>query len=827
MTLVVAGPGYGKTVAAGHWLDAEPATVAWVSLDRGDDAPASFWASVATSLLGATGGVGREALGMLDEEQDPSRVAACLLAELTDAGSPLVLVLDDVHVLRSVPLLAELALFTERLPPQVRIVATSRVDPQLPLGRWRASQRMAEVRQRDLQFTAEEVGALFAASGIEGVAAGDVEFLAERTEGWAAGLQLAVLSLRDRTDPHEYIRSALQGDQGIVDYLLGEVLASLSDDDRDLVLDLSILEAFDVDLAVAVAGTPDAGQRVRSLEARNLLLLPADDLGERFRFHQLLREFLQAELRWRAPDRVAGLHRAAADHLESVGRDHEAAVHLVAAGELDRAFRLMVDPAWQLVDRGEVIAARRRLDLLPEGAIGNDEDRLLDYLVLLAAAGQVEDASRLIARLEADGWVADLGWLQQVQFHGIRSMLEYIQGDLRASQLSLLHCVELLDGIEMRGRVLDRLGGVLVRHAIDERRLDVAAWWLEAMEDHTNESVVVRDLLPASLRARLGFELGRLDEAERLARHVVDAAVADGLGTIAPAGEARIVLAEVLVERGRLAEADDHAAAAAQDMAERRLTVAEVRARLVAVEVATTRFGPASGRRMIEATRRTLEHRYLGRDVLWWLAAAEARLCLLDGDRVEAQRLLALLPASNGRHLLVARTAMLAGDHAGTVAALGALRDPSLREQIEALLIEALASERSTALERVRAAAALAADHGLFHTFLREGPDVVRLARKAQLDAPAPELALVLERVSPARGATKASSFADPLAERELELLRLLPTHLTYGEIAAEMCVSINTVKTYQKALFRKLNASRRAEAVAAGRSAGLLEAAS
>lgn len=828
VTLVVAGPGYGKTVAVRQWLGAQAATIAWVSLDRNDDSSRQFWASIATSLQRATGTIGLEALQMLDGEQSSGAVVAALLAELPRTGPPLVIVLDDVYVLRSVPLLGELTLFLERLPPPVRVVATSRVDPQLPLGRWRASQRMAEIRQQDLRFTNDEAWALFEASGMAGVEPEDVAFLAERTEGWAAGLQLAVLSLRDRDDPHTYIRSSLMTNRGIVDYLLGEVLASLSEHDRDVILDLSVLDSFDADLAVAVTGRPDAAQRVRSLESRDLLLIPADDRGERYRFHQLLRELLVAELRWRAPGRDLALHAAAADHLESIGALPEAARHLVAAGEIDRAFRLIVDPAWELLDRGQVVAARQRLDLLPDGVIGTDIDRTLAYLVLLTAAGRVEEADRWTARLGSEDSLAGFTWLQLVQFYGLRAMVEYIRGDLAQSQLSLLHCLDLLGDLELRGPVLDRLGALLVRHAIDDRNLDAAEWWLAVMDDHQNESLVVRELLPAAMEARLAMELGHLDRSERLARHVVETADAQRLGPVAPVGEARTVLAEVLLANGVLAEADEHATVAAQDMAERSLTVAEVRARLVAVEVATARFGPVSGRQLLAATRRTLERRYLGTDIRWWLDAAEARLCLLDGAPVDAQRLIDRLPPSNVRLLLEARAGLLTGDGlmvSRALDALDAMNDPSPREQIEALLLRAQLDPRARANEQLRAAAALTVRSGLTHTFLREGPEVVRLARRANVEGPTPQLANLLERVAPARRPAGIGSFAEPLADRELVLLRLLPTHLTYREIADHMCVSINTVKTYQKALFRKLDAAKRSEAVAVARQAGLIDA--
>ena len=235
---------------------------------------------------------------------------------------PLVIVLDDVHVLRSGPLLDELSLFIERLPPPVRVVATSRVDPQLPLGRWRAAGRLIEVRQEDLRFTDDEARGPLRSER-------HVRRAARRTwRSWPSGPRAGRRGCNSPCCRFEAVttRTTTSGrrstsDRGIVDYLLGEVLASLSPDDRRLVLDLSILDDFDADLAVAVTGRPDAAQRVRSLETRNLLLLPADNRGERFRFHQLLRDLLVAELRWQSPgSRPASCTLPAAAHLELVGR---------------------------------------------------------------------------------------------------------------------------------------------------------------------------------------------------------------------------------------------------------------------------------------------------------------------------------------------------------------------------------------------------------------------------------------------------------------------------------------------------------------------------
>ena len=819
-TLVVAGPGYGKTVVVNQWLNVSDTPVSWVSLDASDDRPEQFWQYVAESICRTTGGVGAESLMMLADEQHPDLVVAALLADLSGLTRPLIVGLDDVHVLRSPDLLVQLAAFIERAPAQVRFVATSRVDPQLPLGRWRVAGRLGEVRQDGLRFTADEAAELFAARGLADVEPADVALLVERTEGWAAGLHLAVLSLLGRPDAHDYIKSSLAADRGIVDYLIGEVLDLLGDDDRELVLDLSIIEDFDADLAVAVTGRGDAARRIRSLEARNFFLLPADDRGERYRFHQLLRELLTAELRWRTPGRTAQLHAAAAEHLESVGEFREAARHLVLAGRLEHAFSLIVEPAWELLDRGDVTAARQWLDLLPDGLIASDLDRTLAYLVLLTAAGRVEEVDRWIVRLE----VEDLSLLQQVQLFGVRAFVEVLRGDLRSSQLSLLRCLDLLGGGELSGPVLDRLGGLIVRHAIDDQRYDAAQWWLAAVRENQSPSLVVRDLLPTALAASLAFATGQPRDAERMARHVVEVADAQQLGPVAPAEEARVVLAEILLERGQFVEAEEQAALAAERMAERAFTLVEFRARRIAVEATTARFGAASGFRLLEASRRALEHRRLGAEVRTALDVLDARTSLLVGDRPRAERLIGGLPPDDQRHLVQARCQLLAGDAPQAIGTLEQMRTPTAAEQIEQLLLRAQADNGPSAHAAVRTAAELAVAYERRHSFLREGPAVLRLARRAQQEQPTDALAALLADVAPSRGPVGTAMFTEPLTDRELALLQLLPTHLTYREMADDLCVSINTVKTYQKAVFRKLESSKRSEAVATARRAGLLE---
>jgi LuxR family maltose regulon positive regulatory protein len=822
-TLVVAGPGYGKTVVVGQWLDDQDGAVAWVSLDANDDGSAVFWRYVTEGIRRATGHVGTEALRMIEHEQAPYSVLSSLLSELVAATDELTVVLDDLHVIRSRAVLDELAFFIERLPRTVRVVALSRVDPALPLGRWRVSGGLTELRQQHLVFQTDEASALFGAELELAVDEDDVAFLNERTEGWAAGLQLAALSLRGREDPHEYIQSMLADDRLIADYLVGEVLDRLSESDRALVLDLAVLDDFDIELAAAVTGHRDVGDRVRSLESRNLFLLPVDQHRARFRFHQLLRELLQGELRWRAPDREALLHARAAEHLRSRGAIHEAVGHFVAAGQLDVAYELVAAPSWQNVDLGNLAAARHWLASFPPEFVERDPGRVLTHVLLLTASGRVDDAHSLLRRF-GDGSDADAAALAR-QRVALLTIVEYIRGDLEACRRAAQHCLDLIGDEPLAGAALDRVGGVLVRLAVDARDVPEAEHWIGRVGVPGSESLVLSDLLPGVLVARIALLAGRLSEAESTARRVLELAGRHEIRTVIPVGEAHMTLAAVLLETGRLPEAELHNTMAVEILAELGITMLEAEARLLAVTGATARFGPRAGLALLEVTRRAFGDRYLGPHIHERFNATECRLRLLTGDLTEAQGLLEDLPAGTDRDLLVARCFVLEGrfdDVARTLRDHDAARW-TVAAQIEALTLLARSQPVTDANDHVRHAASLSMTHRCLHTFLREGPDLLRIARRAHRAAPSAEIAELLALAEPASRSVERPTFTDPLTEREQMLLDMLPTHLTYQEMANDLCVSINTVKTYQKTVFRKLNASSRSEAVATARSARLL----
>lgn len=823
LTLLVAGPGYGKTVALSQWLDTLACTRAWISLDSYDDSPRMFWRCVVEAVRRAAGGVGTESAQMLEQDAALQSVLTRFLVELDELEQPMLLTLDDLHVIRSEELMDQLVSFVEQLPPEVRIVASTRVDPMLPLGRWRASGVLNELREAELKFDRNEVTRLLASRRTPSIAVVDQGDLLELTEGWAVGLQLALLSYEGNPEPTEYVRSALAGDRLITDYLVSEVLDRLTEEDRTLIFDLSILHDFDSSLAVAVTSNPDAGNRIRSLEERGLFILPVDKARQRFRFHQLFREFLQHELRWRAPERIPNLHRRAAEHFVAEAEVQSAVRHLVAAEDVDAAYQLVAATAWRHLDLGDVGGARHQLDTFGRDFVGSDVDRILDYMVLSAAAGRLGEAASWAARLEAQSVHRPLTPAQNLRNVAQRAQIEYIRGDLEASELSALHCLDLLGGQPFEGTPVHRLVAFLVRQAIDRGDLAEARRWMPFVADLTSDSNVLSHLIPQTLAARLAWAEGALTEAEDAAREVISHCDRGGLAGVRVLGEANFALAGVLHETGRLKEAEEVAVAAVEIGYESDIPLLEVSARVLLVSLMTTCLGPLAGLAALDTTRRTFAGRYIGDRVTAMLDEAECRLRLLQGDSHGARRLLAGLGSSRQRDLLAARTHISAGRLDEAVHAVG---DPDLgtmEHQIEASILLAHSTESAVSVEHLHRAMSLGVSRGYFHIYAREGVKLVSDLRRVCAERPSTELGELLERLDPGTGAAEHSVFIEPLTDRETALLELLPTHLTYREVANELCLSHNTVKTYQKSVFRKLGATSRSDAVAIARSKGLI----
>jgi LuxR family maltose regulon positive regulatory protein len=704
LTLVSGPAGGGKSVLVGSWCEARNGTaLAWVSLDAADDDPVRLWTYVATAVDRVRPGIGRPAL---DRLRSPAASVTTAVDELVNGiaayREPLKIVLDDLHVLREESTLRALEHAVERLPHGARVVATTRVDPPIRLGRLRAKGALGELRAKDLAFTLDEARDLLV--GQEGIrlADEDLALLVERSEGWAAGLYLAALWLRDHPDPSAGVRDFTGDHRHVADFLSGEVIEALDPDTRTFLLRTSVLGRLTGALCDAVAATTGSRKLLARLASSNLFLVPLDGRGEWYRFHHLFGELLRIDLRRAHPGHVTELQRRAAAWCRAEGLLEEALEYAGAAGDDSLVAEILVEHHRSLLRSGREATLLRWVGRL-------DSPMLLEHPEL-PAMGAI--ASGLLARPASER----------------ARLLELAERSSRERPERWSPYVE--SGVSLaRGVWIDGDTGRAIRHGRAAAELGRQG----------------ADEIAVAALASLSFALyiaGEVDESRRVAEEAVRRPDA----VERPHG---LVVA--------------HSTLALLDVAEDHVSAAEANAHL-ALDTAT-----AAG--LGSSWSAGLAHTAFG-------AVLAARNDLARGER-EAVRGEALRRAP----------------------------EPTV-EHVHAVVV--LAGIR---VARRRLAAA-ARDLRLVRESLQAFADPGRL----------PELA---ERVELALAA--ANNGASPSGEQpsasELAVLRLLATDLTQREIGRRLFLSLNTVKTHTRGLYRKLGATSRQEAVDRAVALGLLDA--
>jgi ATP/maltotriose-dependent transcriptional regulator MalT len=408
LVLVCAPAGYGKTVLLADWVRRSEHPAAWLSLDAGDNDPARFWRHAVAALDRARPGVSDRMAALLGPPAPSSfqGFVTALINELAaepDAGEAL-LVLDDYHVIGAQSVHESLAFLLEHRPAGIRTVLASRSDPPLPLARLRARGQLAELRAAELRFTPDEAAALLRHAGAgSGLALPDasVAALAARAEGWAAGLQLAGLSLRGQQDVAGFVAAFTGSHRYILDYLTEEVLERQSEQVRAFLLETSVLDRLSGELCDAVTGRAGSQVLLEQVEQAGLFLVPLDEVRGWWRYHHLFADLLRARLQQEQPARAAQLHRNAAAWYQRHELADDAIRHATAAADMTWAARLIeqhFDAFFYL--RGETATIRRWLSALPADVLRSRPRLLLIEAQLAAAGGRLDVVERSVAAAE-------------------------------------------------------------------------------------------------------------------------------------------------------------------------------------------------------------------------------------------------------------------------------------------------------------------------------------------------------------------------------------------------------------------------------------------
>jgi LuxR family maltose regulon positive regulatory protein len=825
--------------------------VAWVTVERGEHEAQRFWLSVIDQLAAAAGRDGFVERVAATPAFGGQAVVERLLSDLQSIEQPVVLVIDDLHELQSQEALQWLGLFLAGFPPEFRVVLITREDPDIGLHRLRLSGALTEIRDLDLRFSLQETRELIDASGIR-LSDTAVARLHARTEGWAAGLRLAAISLAAHPDPERFVAEFSGSERTVAGYLLAEVLAHQPPEVRDLLLRTSVLERVCGPLADALTGGTGSEAQLQDLEDANAFVTSLDVGRTWFRYHHLLADLLALELRRSSPAIIEPLHRTAALWFEEHGYVVESVRHAQAAGDWEHAGRLLADNYVDLVFDGRKATLRASLGAFPVDAPEQDPELALAFATGRLYDGLLDESAAYIAAAERRA--ARVPQERRRVF------------DLRLASATLWQACQLgdLDAARQAMRSFEAQSADSPARADDHRasalmNLGVAELWSLHMD------AACRNLEEAlALARRIGrpyLEIGCLGylalaavvsgssvpDALRLSEEAVTIAEAHGWGTHRIVGPAVAAGAAALAWLGRLDEAERWL----ERVEREKSTTDESEIEPVLhyargfVRLGQSRFADALDdfRATERLQRRHARQHALSVDVPAWILHAQ----ILMGDTGQARAGLAALgPQERERAgMRIAAAELALADHRpqNAAAALAPLterapepmvEDPgqvlSLRRaMVHALLLEAVARDQLDDLDGAEASVEQALEltelDGMMLPFLLvpvrdllERHPVHRTAHAALLARIRNALAGSLPQPE-----HQPAPLQDPLSDAELRVARFLPSNLKSPEIAAELFVSTNTVRTHMRHIYSKLDAHSRSEAVARARELGLL----
>jgi LuxR family maltose regulon positive regulatory protein len=863
---VSAPAGFGKTTLLAEWLDetaGQDHSVAWLSLDPADNEPASFWTYVVTALRTAVPGMGSGALELIASSPLPTElVLTTVVNELAAAPTSVWLVLDDYHVIDSHDVRDGMTFLLEHLPPHVHVVLSTRADPDLPLSRWRVRRELAEVRAAELRFTSEEVAAYLNEVAELDLAAEDVAALEGRTEGWIAALQLAALSLQGRDDATGFIARFAGNDRYIVDYLVEEVLQHQPDGVRHFLLQSAVLDRLTASLCDAVIGRNDGSDMLAAVERANLFLVPLDDRREWFRFHHLFADVLRARLLSEEPGLVPVLHERASRWYERHDLAEDAIRHALAALDFDRAARLM-ELAVPAVRRDRLDAMFRGwLQALPDDIVRRSPVlSVFDGAMLLIAGhlgkteARLDDAERAMAAVPHGSTPP---WADTEELHTLpatiavyRASLAQARGDTPGTAEHARHALELAGPTDHLAR--GSATALLALAAWASGDVSTALETFTAAMAHLHEAGNLVDELGSTvLLADIWLVAGRPSKARQLYDRALRLAEAHGAPVARGAADLHVGLSEIDCAAGDLHSARQHLETARVFVERAGITESSHRWFVAMALVARAEGDPRRANDLLDQAEVVYRRGYFPE--LRPIGAMKARVWIAQGrfaDAAEWARERGVSVTDDVSylreydHLTLVR--LLIAQHRahpdrGDVHQVSALLDRLLGAAetsgralslVEIRMLQALAhdaqGDRPLAREALGRAFAQALEpRASVRLFLDEGMPMVELLRGAIQHGVARDHAHWLLSLGTSSGpgtpdpGRRPFTSADALSERELQVLRLLDSELSGPQIARELFVSHNTLRSHTKHIFTKLGVTSRRAAVRRARERGL-----
>ncbi len=877
--VLISGPaGFGKTTLLSEFVAQLDQSVAWVSLDEEDNDPVGFWSYLIAACQTVLPSVGQSAQALLQLPQTlpDVLVPTVLVKELAGLEQGLVLVLDDYHAIQKDSVHSGMAFLLDHMPEKLHLILLTRVDPPWRLARLRARNQLIEIREKDLRFsTAEAAAFLNQAMGLN-LSAENVAILENRTEGWAAGLQLAALSMVGRTDKSVFLKAFAGSHVYVAEYLVEEVLQQLPDNVQTFLLQTSILKRLNASLCEAVTGCQDGQAMLDGLLRRNIFVIPLDDEARWFRYHQLFADLLQARLQQLPAQDTAELHRRASGWYEGAGLVFEAVEHALAAADYSNALRLVEKEGLPTILQAHVRTVESWLQAIPPNFIAKSPKANMVYAWLNLLRGTFEQANPYLERLS--GWFSPSEADKQepalmVEWLALQSKLLNLQGKPAESCELANRALQLLPEVESNVRSMLHVNLAMgYEQMLDyEHAAETFQWIVQDARAAGNFAVEIMGIsgqaqmvlqqgqlrhtfeiasmgvnrlettgkstpFSATLYGELGqihYQWHHLDEARSFLLRSVQASGPSGYSD--PEIYYHLILARIFQMQGdwegaaqEMELAGDLARAIPPVMIRENIISQQVR-----VDLALNRLNQARALLEPEGFSFGEEFKYpqisLGSNILHPLG-------LLYNSALRV--LLAQARLKNDPVNLPA------GIELGDILLAGELKCRQIPAALETLLllsqIHQAGGNEAKRLEAATRALELGEPEGFISIFVEEGPSVHEalahiLQHKLNGAVPAgymQEILAAFPKAEPAgKGRSVDNGFAldeflapvEKLTPRELEILQRIAAGDSNQSIAGQLIITLSAVKKHTGNIFNKLNVNSRTQAIARARQLGLL----